>query len=458
MKKKVLATILATVLAVTTLVGCGSSETPTTETTDTSTETEEAAPAEEGEEEVLGNVDADKTIEIWSFSDEVKKMIEDYYLVDNPDLDYKINVTIVPTDSYQTKLDPALADGSGPDMFAVEAQYALKYTNSDITMKMSDLGIEDSELDAQLDYVKDVVRDADGNLKGISWQACPGAFFYRRDLAQEYLGVSEPAEVQELVKDWDTFLATAETLKTASNGEVAMVSGPGEVATIFYANKENPWIVDNTFMLSDNMKQYMEIAKQLQDGGYTKEAAPWSEGWFAGMKKEGNVFGYCLPTWGLHYVLKTNAEDVEAGTTSAGEWGCIQGPGAYFNGGTWLVARQGTEMQAEVADLIRYITTNEEFLTNYAKNTGDVLANQNVANAVKGDFSEEFLGGQNHYEMFTEMAQSVDASKITGEDGNIQNLFGAQVDAYIRGEKDMDTAIADFKSEVQNAYPTMTVE
>ncbi len=448
MKKKVLATLLVAVMSVTTLVGCGESNSGVTDVTDVSG----------GEVEVLGNVDADKTLEIWSFSDEVKKMIEDYYLVDNPDLDYKINVTIVPTDSYQTKLDPALADGSGPDMFAVEAQYALKYTNSDITMKMSDLGIEDSELDAQLDYVKDVVRDADGNLKGISWQACPGAFFYRRDLAQEYLGVSEPADVQEYVKDWDTFLETADKLKQASNGEVAMVSGPAEVATVFYANMDNAWIVDNTLMLSDNMKQYMELAKNLQDGGYTKEAAPWSEGWFAGMKKDGNVFGYCLPTWGLHYVLKTNAEDVEAGTTSAGEWGCIQGPGAYFNGGTWLVARQGTEMEAEVAELIRYITTNEEFLTTYAKNTGDILANQNVADAIKGDFSEEFLGGQNHYEMFTEMAQSVDASKITGEDGNIQTLFGSQVDAYIRGEKDMDTAIADFKSDIQNAYPTMIVE
>lgn len=112
----------------------------------------------------------------------------------------------------------------------------------------------------------------------------------------------------------------------------------------------------------------------------------------------------------------------------------------------------------EEAELIRYITTNEEFLTNYAINTGDIVANQNVAEAVKDDFSEEFLGGQNHYEMFVGLAAEVDASSISGEDGAIQVLLSVQVDEYIRGNKDKETAIVDFKENVQNAYPQLNVE
>jgi len=48
------------------------------------------------------------------------------------------------------------------------------------------------------------------------------------------------------------------------------------------------------------------------------------------MKADSNIFGYVLPTWGLHYVLKANAPD------SSGDWGLTNGPSSYFWGGTWL--------------------------------------------------------------------------------------------------------------------------
>lgn len=449
MKKRIIAILLVTTIAISTaLTGCGS---------DGATGTAEVSTEDDTESEVLGNAESDKVVTIWSFTDEISTIIEDYYLVDNPDIDYQIQVSIIPTDSYQTKLDPALATGAGPDIFALEAQYVQKYTCSDLTMTMNDLGISEDELSANLDYVNDVGRDEDGNIKGISWQACPGGFYYRTSLAEEYLGTSDPEEVQEMLKDFDSFLDTAEILYEASNGEVKIISGPKEIGQIYFANQESPWIDGNDFIISDNLLEYMDTAKALWEGGYTAEADGWTEGWFTGMSQD-NIFGYVLPTWGLSYVLKTNAEDTEAGTTTAGDWTVIQGPGSYFNGGTWLSVSTGTEMTEEAAEIIRYITTNEEFLANYAVNTGDVVANQTVAEEVKADFSEEFLGGQNHYEMFIELASEVDANNMTGEDGALQTLFNAQLDEYIRGDKDKETALEDFKANVQNAYPSLNVE
>ena len=41
------------------------------------------------------------------------------------------------------------------------------------------------------------MTDSDGNLKGLSWQGCPGTMIYRRDIAKEVFGTDDPAEVQK---------------------------------------------------------------------------------------------------------------------------------------------------------------------------------------------------------------------------------------------------------------------
>ena len=53
------------------------------------------------------------------------------------------------------------------DLFLVEADYALKYVNTDYTMSVADLGITDEEVADQYQYTKDVMTDSDGNLKGV---------------------------------------------------------------------------------------------------------------------------------------------------------------------------------------------------------------------------------------------------------------------------------------------------
>lgn len=456
---KVLTLMLAMILiASTVLSACAKkdNETGKREESKKSNEADKKDSTDEGKSDA--SADGGSKLVIWSFTDEIKNMVENYYLKDNPDLPYEVEVIVIPNEQYQTKLDPALQAGkAAPDLFAVEAAYAKKYVDSDYTMAIENLGISEDSLGDILPYVNDVVRDGNNKIKGISWQACPGALYYRRSIAQEYLGVSEPEDIQALLKDFPTFLETAERIKQGSNGAVKMVAGPGEVCQIFFANREHPWIEDGKFVIDAKIDEYFETSKVLLQNDYTAEAGQWSEGWFAGIKGN-NIFGYVLPTWGLHFVLKTNCEDKDAGTTTSGDWGMVQGPGAYFNGGTWLTVREGTEMANAAKEFVEYVTLNEDFLERWAKDTGDVLANQKVVNKIKDSYSEPFLAGQNHYSEFAEMAKNVDASILTGEDLNIQTLLDEQVQAYIRDEKTKEQAIEDLKMNVQNAYPDLIVD
>ena len=154
------------------------------------------------------------------------------------------------------------------------------------------------------------------------------------------------------------------------------------------------------------------------------------------------VFSYFLPTWGLHYTLKPNAGD------TAGDWAMIPGPAPYRWGGTWVAAYKNTKVPALAKDFIKYVATDDTFLERWAKDTGDLVSNNNVVNKIKDTYSEPFLSGQNHYAEFAAMANNVDGKLTQGTDQAIEGLWAESVTAYVNGEKTKDQAIADFKDQV----------
>lgn len=383
---------------------------------------------------------------IWSFTDELKKMVDNYYVPSHAGVTVEYSLT--PTDQFPNKLDPVLASGQGaPDVFALEDAFVRKYIESGLLLDISDIAAEVKG--KQLAYPIEV-GTYEGKVYGLSWQATPGAMFYRRSLAKKYLGTDDPAEVQKYVADLNKFVETAALLKTKSSGKCVIVSSTGDMFMPYKGARKDPWVVDGKLSIDPAMITYMDMAKTLKEKGYEGRSQQWSEGWFAGMKgtlkdeagKDVEVFSYLLPTWGLHYVLKTNAPD------TSGDWAMVAGPAPYRWGGTWVAAYKGTKNVEAAKDFIRYVTSDDTFLEAWAKDTGDVVSNTNVTTKVKDTYSEPFLGGQNHYAQFVEMAMSVNGKLSQGTDQAIEALFNEAVIAYTQGEKTRDKAIEDFKSQV----------
>jgi hypothetical protein len=185
-----------------------------------STATSEAAPAEAADE--------GKTLNIQCWNEEFKSRITDHYPgYEEVDATHgkigDVNVvwTITPTENnaYQNNLDailPSNADADADnkvDLFLMEADYALKYVDTDYTMPMADLGITDADLADQYQYTQSIVTDSNGKLKGSSWQACSAGLIYNREAAKEVLGTDDPEEVQAAVSDWDKFVETAKKVE-----------------------------------------------------------------------------------------------------------------------------------------------------------------------------------------------------------------------------------------------------
>jgi multiple sugar transport system substrate-binding protein len=387
-------------------------------------------------------------ITVWSFTDEVGGLINNYYRRAFPGV--TVNYSYTPTEQFPSRLDPVLASGRGaPDVFALESAFVRKYIESGLLLDLTP--IVERNRHKLLQYPIDV-GTYQGRVYGMSWQACPGAFFYRRSLARRDLGSDDPAVVQTYFTDFDRFLATAKRLKDASNGSCVLIPSLGDLQFPFYGARSQPWVVNKRLVIDPVMDQYLEVCKILRDNRWEGRVGQWSEGWFAGIRghlsdERGNlleVFGYFFPTWGLHYVLKTNCGN------TAGDWAMIQGPVSWRWGGTWLGAWQGTRNANRAIQMIEWLTTNDDFLRQYAMDSGDMVTNTNVINSIQSNFSEPFLNGQNHYAEFARMATNVNGRLTQQYDDVIQALFQEAITAYVNGEKSKSQAIADFRRQVSS--------
>jgi ABC-type glycerol-3-phosphate transport system substrate-binding protein len=388
------------------------------------------------------------TLSIWSFTDELGGIIENYYKRAYPGVG--IDYSMTPTERFPSRLDPVLASGrDAPDIFALESSFVRKYVESGLLLDLTD--IYESNKSKLLAYPVEI-GTYNGRVYAMSWQACPGAMFYRRSLAKKYLGTDDPKVVQTYFNSLFKFLETAELLKEKSNGACVVVPSLGDLFIPFLGLRKEPWVVNGKLSIDPVMEQYMDLCKAMRDNRLDGGVGQWSEGWFVGMRgelrderdKPLEVFSYFFPTWGLHYVMKTNAYD------TSGDWAMIPGPAPYRWGGTWIGAYKGTKNVEAVKEFIRFVTTDDAFLEQYAKDSGDMVSNLAAIDRIKGAFYEPFLGGQNHYAEFAEMAKAVDGNLVQSYDDVIQAFFLEAVQAYVHGEKTKARAFADFRAQVES--------
>jgi len=442
---------LATMSALT-LAACGNGDTADEGTTDEGTTDEEVVETEDGEEFEAPTTGGEGVLDVWTFTDEASTMINDYYLEEFPDLDYEINISEIPTEEFETQLDPVFGSDSAPDVIFAEQAFVKKYVESGMLVDLSQFEGIASGAENTFDYVKEIGTQEDGTFVANSWQTTPGAFFYRQDLASEYLGIESPEDMQAAIGDWDSFLETARELKEASDGSVYMVSSRGDLNHPYYMSREQGWVVDDKLVIDDQLYELLDTAKIMVEEGLMMDADPQGEEYFAAMNGD-EVMGYSLPPWGMHFWLKPNGDE------TAGNLRMLTGPTSYFRGGTWIGVTQTSDMQEEAADLIEWLTTSEDFMRTWAEDTGDVVSHEGVVEEVRGDYEEEFLGGQNHYDAFADAIPHIDGSIITEYDQSISGAFDdLALTPYSKGEVTQEEAIEAFKLEVQNLYPNLQVD
>lgn len=408
-----------------------------------------------------------KVFNIYCWNEEFKSRITDHYPgyeeVDAThgkigDVDVVWNITPNDDNAYQNNLDEKLlaqADAAADDkidLFLIEADYALKYVDTEYTMSVEDLGVTADDLAQQFGYTQDIVTDSNGVLKGVSWQGCPGLLIYNREIAKEVLGSDDPAEVQKAVADWDTFSATAATMKEKG---YFMTSTVNDAYRVFSNNVTSKWVDGTTINVDENLKAWVDMSKAMVDAGQTNTYELWSDDWSKGFYPDGKVFCYFGPAWFYDFSM---AGDTEGSIANQGGWATTEGPQGFFWGGTWLCGAAGTDNASLVKDIMLQMTCNADVMTEIAKADGDFVNNKGAMEALATDesFGDAILGGQNPIEKFLAGIDSIDLSNLSNYDQGCNEEFQAAMKNYFEGNATYEEALEQFYTAVIEKYPELT--
>jgi hypothetical protein len=425
-----------------------------------------------GEGDTGATMDGPKVINLWSFTDEVPKMLDKYKEL-HPDFDYEINTTIIATTdgAYQPALDQALVGGGAdaPDIYTAESAFVLKYTQGDayqFAASYKDLGIDVAKELKTADiaqYTVDIGTNPKGNLVGLGYQATGGAFIYRRSIAKATWGTDDPKTVEKKIgPGWDQFFKAAAELKAKGYG---IVSGDGDVWHAVENGSEKGWIVDGALYIDPAREAFLDISKKLKDNGYHNDTQDWTDAWFADMKDAGpqGVLGYFGPAWLINYVMAGNSGGEKPGEGTYGDWAVCTPPVGFFWGGTWVLANKDSKVKEAVGKVIEWITLDSSetglqyFWANGTLNgpggTKDTVASGTVM--AKSNGTLPFLGGQNMFDVFVPAGKFATGTNKTQYDETINSYWRGQVREYTAGNKSREQAIADFKQQVADNLDVM---
>ena len=417
-------------------------------------------------------------IELWSFTDEIPKMVG-VYMDQHPEFGekYTVECTIIATDggAYQTALDNALLTGgdTAPDIYAAEATFVIKYSQGDMSKFAStykDLGIDVKKKIKEADIAQYSVDigTRDGEVVALGYQATGCAMIYNAEIAKEVFGTDDPAEIEKIVGagsgKWDKFLEASEKLK--EKGYVA-VSGTDDLWNACEKSADKPWVVDGKLYIDPKRESFLDLAKTITDNGYSNNSQAWSEAWYKDMKGTGEhkVFAFFGPAWLINYVMVGNSTPwtAEEGKGTYGQWRVCAPPVGFFWGGTWIFAGKDTDQKEGVAELLEWITldtseTGLQYLwangiVDWDNDPSTITAKDTVASGTvmaKSDGTLDFCGGQNIFTAFLAGNKYAYSKSYSMYDETIGGYWKESVKYYVNGEYDRDGALEFFMSTVQD--------
>ena len=394
-----------------------------------------------------------KVFNIYAWNEEFKGLFEKYYTVPEG---VTVNWIITPNDggAYTEKVSQALLNQENAaaddkvDLFLAEADFIQNFTESNATQDVTKLGVTD--FSNTYPYTVQTASDANGVIKGVSFQCCPAALIYRRSIAQDVLGTDDPVEVQKALSDWDKFSDVAAQAKAKG---YMMTASESATYRVFSNNVDEPWVdADNNLQIPEAMKTWMQQAKDFTDKGYTQTCDIWSDECTAQMFKDGKVMCYFGPAWYYNFSMG-NAQDAEKGCY--GDWAICEGPQAHFWGGTWLLAPTGTDNPTMVADIMNTFINNEEVCTKLVKDDMQFSNNQKVNAACAAEGGNAFLGGQNDTAVYVELAKNIVFENHTRYDQIINEDLQKCWREYCDGEVTEEQAMANFYAMVSETFPTI---
>ncbi|SNT20151.1 ABC-type glycerol-3-phosphate transport system, substrate-binding protein [Anaerovirgula multivorans] len=422
---------------------------------------ESPAPAETPQEEPQEATektpeDFTGTLTFWHFNNDEGPKLAEAFMAKYPNVVVETQITADTDLAYQNKITSAIRAGSGmPDVFAAENAFVKRFVNLPGGYANISAAPYHAEtlVGRNIPYTVDIGKDNSGNIKALSWQACPGGVGYKRDLALEYLGTDNPDEIAAMLSTPEKILETARNLKQASNGKVKLFVGTEDLYKIYVGSRTQPWVKDNKLMIDPKMMEFVDIAKTLREEGLEGGIRQWTPAWSAAVADDEHV-AYAIPTWAIQWVVAVNAGD----EAEAGRWG-IATPIPYYEGGTWAGVSEQSQNKELAWEFVKFLATDADHLRDWAKATGDFVNHLDIVDELMND--SDFVNktvDQNTYQVYGPMVDKIDGGLITQYDDQMRVAFLNIMQTYLAGNINKEEFLQEFKDQIQADITDLIIE
>jgi multiple sugar transport system substrate-binding protein len=182
------------------------------------------------------------------------------------------------------------------------------------------------------DYLHPVMVNSSGDVCGIEQSISPAGLAYRRDLAKQYFGTDDPAELEAMFSTWNEFIAKGIEVQQKSGGTIFMWPGIGDAQQFIREQGGKSWITGNTINVTESLLRSIQLACAFRDSNIVDKLEAWSPAWYAAHGEGKHIFVGCA-TWTIPFVIELN--DPEG--ANSGHWGLMNVPEGNISwGGTTL--------------------------------------------------------------------------------------------------------------------------
>jgi len=399
---------------------------------------------------------ADEPIVINVWSEDIETTLplnEEFYKYCNNK--YVIEYTPIPSTEMVAKVQTALAAGSPlGDIIMVDYPYRGLFYSMDI---LEDISQEpyNYDPDTAIPALVPLETGYNGEYYGPEYVAV-GAMAYKRNLTEEFFGVSEPEDVEALFTNWDEFYDLGLKVKEASDGEAYLLPSVDGFYDILRGYQTGSYIDGTELTLKSYLGSIFDTLIKftkadlidVYSGNSSEEAASYSD--------DLHVF-YQMPSYNISQVLKLNDPD------GAGRWGLILPTGhAYaMPSGAILVPKSAQNKEGAV-EYLKFIHNTMEGATAALNFKSSFVNNKELYEPDANFYTlpDDFFNGQDIWKVYADrgLGELQTAIMVTPYDNDFTDAVKAAVLTInaTRGECTTDELLDQIAEDLMIKNPELT--
>jgi multiple sugar transport system substrate-binding protein len=245
-------------------------------------------------------------------------------------------------------------------------------------------------------YFNALCRNDRGELVCLPWDVTSAGLAYKRDLAEKYLGTSDPDELMAMLPTWDAFVQRGIQLQNETGGKIFMFASLTNIYQI--ASGQNPQpIIRNDRLDMNPVRATLEVVARFRDNKTADNIVGDTPAYNASFVDDTHIFYPCAG-WTPNYQIMPNDPQ---GPTHI--WGLMVPPEGMFSWGgsghlipkaakhalegfqfaAWLISKDGAMWQSDNLD---FNMTNVETFKDpkYANVTNNFFGDQNLGQIFYG--------------------------------------------------------------------------